>query len=360
MAMAKIKQKRAKKQALRALKKDWVFVGLDVHKKSFHVAIRINGRFQKTLVVPADPVGVCDLLEPLRPGLRQVVYEAGPTGFGLVRELCKRGFPARVIDSCKMPRPAGQSNKSDKVDCKILAKLSEKRMLPFVTVPSESEEGARQVLRTREMIINKIRRVKCQIKSFLLAYSLAEPEGLANWSQKSMEALAHLGVSDDLQFSMNMLLAQLILFTEQRKTVTRRIQQMGLESDRRETFVRLCTHPGVGPLTAMSFMTEIFRPERFASKKQLACYLGLAPRVRQSGETRIEGPTIRAGQGVLRSKLVEAAWSWVRYDAAAKKLYHHLCSNTGNGKKAIIAMARKLATNLWAMSISQEEYRQAA
>ncbi len=105
---------------------------------------------------------------------------------------------------------------------------------------------------------------------------------------------------------------------------------------------------------------ELHNPERFESKEQVACYLGLAPRVRQSGEIRREGPTIRAGQGILRSKLVEASWVWIRQDETAARTYGRLCRNTGSGKKAIVGLARRMGVNLWAMTVKGEPYRPAA
>ena len=357
--MRKITGKKSAKQALRVTR-DSVFVGLDVHKRNAHIAVRINGQQKKTFVAPMDSQKIAEQLEPLRPGLRLVVYEAGPTGFGLVRHLRDLGFPAEVIDPCKMPRAAGQSSKSDGVDCRILAKLAEKGVLPFVTVPSEAEEGQRQVVRTREAIIRKLRRVKCQIKSFLLLHGIKDPHGLKNWTLAAIGTLEKLGLSEDLRFALDQLLGELRFFMQQEKKVTKLIKVKGRKPIRRTTVANLCTHPGVGELTAMIFLTEIFRPERFATKKQLACYLGLAPRVRQSGEIRREGPTIRAGQGTLRSKLVEASWSWIRHDPEAAKIYGRLCRNTGSGKKAVVAMARKMATNLWAMACKGETYCLAA
>lgn len=256
-----------------------------------------------------------------------------------------------------MPRPVGQASKSDQVDCRLLAQLAEKRMLPFVAVPTREQEARRQVLRVREQIIEKIRRVKSQIKSFLLMYGIPEPKGLAYWSLGSIAALADLKLCDDLRFSFDLLLEELAMLTEQRHRADRRIAKM---AKGQETVQRLCSHPGVGTLTAMQFICELHNPERFKTKEQIACYLGLAPRVRQSGETRRGGPTIRAGQGTLRAKLVEASWAWIRTDEAAAMTYHRLCRNTGSGKKAIVAMARRMAVNLWAMTIKQESYRPAA
>ena len=120
---------------------------------------------------------------------------------------------------------------------------------------------------------------------------------------------------------------------------------------------RLRTHPGVGPLVATTFLAELYQPARFDNPRQVGRYLGLAPQVRQSGQTRWEGPILKIGRASLRSLLIEAAWQWIRRDVGAAAIYRRLVGNTGQGKKAIVAMARRLAINLWMMLIREENYR---
>ena len=108
----------------------------------------------------------------------------------------------------------------------------------------------------------------------------------------------------------------------------------------------------------MTFLTEVYRPERFTRQGQLAKYVGLAPLIRQSGNTRREGALIKAGREHLRSLLVEAAWVWVRREAPAVEVYRRLVHNTGSPQKAIIGMARRLAIRFWIMLPRREDYRQ--
>jgi transposase len=356
MAMKKHNRKEATRQAIHVMKRDAVFVGLDVHKSSIHMAVRVNGDEVATRVLCASSKVVCDTLEAYKAGLRMVVYEAGPTGYGLVRELRRRGFPAQVIDPVKMPRPAGKGSKSDGLDCRILAQLAERNMLPFVAVPTEEEEARRQVVRLREQVVVKVRRVKHQIKSFLLLHGIEEPKGFSSWSKGALETLRNVPLSSGLRFSLDVLLDELEFLVKQRERVMARMKMSCRAEITGEQVSRLCSHPGVGEVTALMFLSELYRPERFGDKRQVACYLGLAPRVRQSGETRREGPTIQAGQGALRSKLVEASWVWVRRDEQAAKVYGRLVRNTGSGKKAIVGMARRMGVNLWSMMVNGEDY----
>ena len=121
--------KRLKGKAPVVDKNDRIFVGLDVHKLSVHVAVRINGELHGTAVLPAKPKTVVSFLKPYQAGIRKIVYEAGPTGYGLVRALLKAGFPTAVVAPSKIPRPAVQGAKSDQLDCRKLAEFVEKDLL---------------------------------------------------------------------------------------------------------------------------------------------------------------------------------------------------------------------------------------
>ena len=156
-----------------------VHVGVDVHKASYSVALLSDRRgLITTWVQPARPEVLIERLRPLREGIAQVVSEAGPTGFGLARRLRVEGFEAQVIAPSKPLAPVGPAAKSDRLDCRRLAQLSAKGLLPPVRVPTEQEEADRQVLRLRELLVRKTHAVQSQIKSFLLQHAIAEPAGL--------------------------------------------------------------------------------------------------------------------------------------------------------------------------------------
>src|SRR3954464_1479734 len=143
-----------------------VHVGVDVHKASYSVALFSDRRgLIATWVQPARPEVLLERLRPIRDGIAQVVYEAGPTGFGLARRLRAEGFDARVIAPSKLLAPVGPEAKSDRLACRRLAQLSAKGLLHPVRVPSEQEEADRQVLRLREQLVRKTRSVQSQIKS---------------------------------------------------------------------------------------------------------------------------------------------------------------------------------------------------
>ena len=225
--------------------------------------------------------------------------------------------------------------------------LGEKGLLKAIRVPTGQQEQDRQVVRLRDQLTEDLQR----IKSFLLYHSLPEPEGLDYWSKASVAAL---------QVCLEVHLEELEKLTSLISRLKDRIKVMAQEVRHAQAMRLLETHPGVGTATAMSFLTEVYAPERFNNAKQLVAYVGLAPMVLQSGETVRAGPLIKGGCGGVRSKLVEASWTWIRLDRHARTIYRRLVHTTGSVKKAIVAMARRMAITLWCMLRRGEAFHWAA
>jgi len=337
-------------------------VGLDVHKATAYAAVRKNGQEIATWVMPMDNQTIVASLKRFGPALKKVVYEAGPTGYGLARALKKAGLPVEVIAPGKVPQAPNADSKTDRLDARKLAEEAEKGSLQkaVIAIPTEQEEADRQLARLRDQLIGKQRRVKQQIKSLLLQHGLPEPAGLAHWSAEGLAALKAMRLRHQLQLSLEVLVGELEHLVVLRKRVERHEVWLMKQRRHRRGARLLQTHPGVGVVTATAFRLEVYQPERFATPEQLAKYVGLAPRVRQTGPKRRGGPLIPAGRGSLRSLLIEASWRWIRDDAAAAKTYRRLVRNTGSGQKAVVAMARRMAVHLWCMLCRGQEYRPAA
>ena len=326
---------------------DRVFVGLDVHKKTVHAALMVNGLIVKTWSMPYEPALIAASLEPWRPALCGVVYEAGPTGFSLARHLIALGYAVTVAAPSKIPRPSGPQAKSDRLDCRRLADFFAKGQLTGVAIPTETQEADRQVMRARGQCLRKVKRAKQQIKSFLLQHGIVEPDGLAHWSNASLRALRDLKLNAQLRFCLDRLLEELAYLRDELKAFEDHLGQLARTARLRKSIRALDAHPGVGPLTAMAFAVEVYSPKRFTQGKGIAGYTGLAPKVSQSGPTRREGPLMKTGRGELRALLVEASWRWVTKDTHGRQLFAHLVCNTGSKQKAIVGVARHLSIELW-------------
>jgi transposase len=336
-----------------------VEVGIDAHKRTYSVTLWSEERQSvvSRWTQPADPSVLMRSLAPFEGRVNRVVYEAGPTGYGLVRALREKGFEADVIAPSRTPKSTGQEAKSDRLDSRKLALWSAKGLLRPVHVPTVEEEGDRQVFRTRDDVVTKRRRVKQQIKSFLLQHGIAEPDGLRTWARRGIAALRGMKLSGQLRFSLDFLLADLEHYDSQLKKAEAALKSLAATKRHKRWSEALQTVGGVGPVTAMAVRTELVAPERFDNGRQVASMSGLAPLVSRSGETTREGHLLKCGNARLRKTLIEAAWRWVVQDPWAAERYGQLVRNTGDRKKAIAGMARRLVIILWRISVTGEPYR---
>jgi transposase len=335
---------------------DDLYVGIDAHKKSLHVALFLNDAPAIDFVMPPDSEKLIDTLNKLRPALRMVVYEAGPTGYSLARAMQNVNLPVNVVAPSKTPRQSALDSKTDSLDARKLAEYAAKGLLRHIAIPTRHQEAQRQLTRLREQLVAKQTRVKLQIKGFLLQHGIDQPQGLSRWSATAVEYLKKVRLSEQLRYCLDILLDELSFIIEQRKLTEQRIKEAFSEKPHSTMCKLLTTHPGVGPVIAAQFAAEIFNPRRFTDKTQLAKYVGLAPSVRQSGQMLRDGPILKTGRPQLRCSLIQGAWLWIRKDPNAYNTFCRLIHNTGHKNKAITAMARKLAVHLWKMACDNKPY----
>jgi len=345
---------------IRLTKDDDLFVGIDAHKKSLHVALWLNDAPAIDFVMPPDSAKLIDMLNKLRVALRMVVYEAGPTGYSLARILQQANIPVSVVAPSKTPRQSAPDSKTDSLDARKLAEYTAKGLLRSIAIPSKYQEAQRQLTRLRQQLVEKQTRVKLQIKGFLLQHGINQPAGLSSWSRVAIEYLKAISLSMPLRYCLDTLLEELHFITEQIKMAEQKIKEAFSEKPICTTVELLTTHPGVGKTIATQFAAEIFNPKRFSDKTQLAKYVGLAPSVHQSGQTSRYGPILKTGRPQLRCSLIQGAWIWIQKDRDAYKTFCRLIHNTGHKNKAITAMARKLAVHLWKMARDNKPYTCAA
>lgn len=335
-----------------------IYVGVDVHRKTYAVALWSESRgLIKHWSQPAKPSDLVTHLDRIKDNVRRVVYEAGPTGFGLARTLREAGYKADVIVTSQMLRPNNNGSKSDRLDCGKLAQHACKDLLKSVHVPSEQHEHDRQLVRLRERMARKQRLARQQIKSFLLNHGIEQPAGLRSWGENGFEALKALELPPQLRYCLDVLIDDEQHARDQIAKLNSEIKKLICEKRHRRKIECLRSVPGVGVLTAITFVTELVDPQRFDDAGEVARTLGLAPRVYQSGDRRREGSMMKDGNERLRTILIEAAWRWVSVDDRGREVYHRLLKNTNDAKKAIGGAARKLAIILWRLVTRLEMYR---
>lgn len=336
-----------------------IHVGVDVHKRSYSVAVRrVDGAFE-TWVSPADPQAFAQSLLELDVPIHCVAYESGPTGFALSRAIGEAGMTCIVAAPNKIPRPASTGVKTDRLDCIKLADFAAKGMLKSIAIPTTQEESERSLIRRREQVVAGIRRIKHRVKSFLLFTGIPEPRGLGQWSKRAVEQLSVVQMEPAAKLTLDSMLRELKWKQQELHEVMVSIRALMAEEHHAAAVERMCSVVGVGITIASTFRLELFRPERFNRKEEVASYLGLAPTVRHSGERSPSGRLVPVGQKHLRSLLIEAAWMWQAKVPEVKKLYAKFLARTGIAQKAIAAIAHRLAIALWRLSLPINQHQTA-
>lgn len=334
-----------------------MFVGVDVHKKSYHVALYLNDTPAIDFRMDAEPEQLNKKLEPIACSIKDIAYEAGPTGYGLARNLIRNNLPASVVATTRIPRLSGGDDKTDRLDSRKLAEYSAKGLLSPIIIPTPKQEADRQLYRMRHRQGRQFVKVKVQIKSFLLMHGIKEPHGLKSWSKTGVQELRELRLIDTLRLSLDELLSDYDYYSGRIKELNEVLAANLDKGILGQRMALLKTHPGVGTVVACQFATELYHYRDFSSTRQLYKYLGLSPRISQSGEKSSTGSINKAANGRLRNNLIQAAWVWVLTDIEARKCFYRICNNCGGTRqKAIVAMARKLSGHLWSMLMNNQPY----
>ena len=285
-------------------------VGLDVHATKIVAAVldAETGEL-RSFVMSGDTgaaAGFCAGLP--RPVV--VAYEAGPTGYGLARELAKRGVECVVAAPSKIPRASGDRVKTDRRDAELLARLLLAGKLHPVRVPGDEEEALRDLVRAREAVRVDLMRSRHRLSKLLLRHGIRFDDGRA-WTQRHRDWLAT--VTLDWPAAQATLLdarGAIDALTHRRDALEREIVAMLPSSPWTVQVARLRCLRGIDTLTAVGLCAEIGDFERFARAEQLMSYVGLVPCESTTGQQRRLGAITKTGSGHARRLLVEAAWHY--------------------------------------------------
>jgi transposase len=356
-----------------------VFVAFDVAKKKHAVAIAEGGRTGEVRFmgdVENNPAPIERTIKRLasRYDRLHVCFEAGPTGYGLYRQVQALGHDCMVVAPALIPKRAGERIKTNRRDAVTLARLHRAGELTGVWTPDPAHEAVRDLARAREAAGDDLRRKRQQLLSFLLRHSRIYSGG-GHWT------LAHRRWLAGQKFDHA---AQQIVFQEGIDAIEdslqrlRRVEkQLGLvvpEWSMAPVVEAYQAMRGASFLVAVTFAAEIGDVRRFDTPRQLTSFLGLVPAESSTGDTiRRKGLTL-AGNRRARRALVEAAWTY-RYPARvsetlrarleglpkpvrdiAWKAQIRLCARyrrlSATGKKSpvvVAAIAREIAAFLWAI-----------
>jgi transposase len=356
-----------------------VFVGLDVAKARHAVAVADEGRLGEVRYlgeIEADAASVRRMVTRLekRHARLHFCYEAGPTGYGLYRQLIAMGHQCTVVAPSLIPRRPGDRVKTNRRDATQLARLLRAGELTAVWVPDEAHEAVREMVRAREAAVDDLRRKRQSISSMMLRYGRSYT-GKKTWGARHRQWLQAQRFDHPAQ---QLVLLEMTHATQHAAERLERIDAALVEFlptwSLAPMVEALQALRGVQLVTASTIMVEIGDLRRFDNPRQLMGYLGLVPGERSTGDSVRRLGITKAGNGRVRRALVESAWSY-RHVPRISKLKHYvhervpaavrdialkaqvrLCARyralAGRGKKltvAVTAIARELAGFVWAI-----------
>jgi transposase len=285
----------------------------------------------------------------------RILLEASTESEWVARCLEEMGHEVIVADPNFAPMYATRSRrvKTDRRDARALAEACRLGAYRQAHRPSDREHRLKQMLTVREAVVRTRARYICLIKA------MARSEGLRIEGRDAQRFAAHLealSLPDQLHAAIAPLVALMQSLNEQLGRLDSELKEMA----RADAIVRrLCTVPGVGPVTAVSFVATLDEARRFASAKQVRAYLGLVPSEYSSGERQQRGRLTKAGNARMRYLLVEAAWALMRNKQPETEALRAWAAGVGRrrGRRiAVVALARKLAGVLFAIWRDQAQF----
>jgi transposase len=335
---------------------DRVFVGIDLHKKKWHVTARTAEFELFSGSIPGCWKALQQILDRYKGHQIYTVYEAGYFGFWLHDNLVEYGAECIVTPPSLIPQEYGNKVKTDRRDSRKLAHFLAKGMLRRVWIPTEKERYHRQVTRRRRQLVGDRIRTQSRIKAELKLYGIDLPEPDGKWTKIYLGNLGRIRFNNRwMQESFKCLLEQYHFLDGQIVKQTKLLRELSKTELYRERVELLMTIPGIGIIAAMELLLELQDISRFQRADQLAAYVGLTPSQYTSADKVRMGRITRVGKNSLRATLVQASWALIRKDGVMQEKYDRLKSRSG-GKRAIVAVARTLLIRMRRMLLDNEPY----
>jgi transposase len=332
------------------------FAGLDVSVKETSVCIVDDtGRIVREAKVASEPEALLAVLKNPAYHFKRIGLEAGPLSQWLYSALAEAGLPVICVETRHMRAVLkAQINKTDRNDARGIAQMMRVGLYRPVHVKTLRSQKLRMLLTHRKLLQSKAIAIENDLRSTLRNFGLkVGMVGKVKFEGRIKELVENL---PDLAILVEPLLIVRRVLHEQLGILHRRLLDIVRNDD---VCRRLMTVPGVGPVVALTYRATVDVPTRFKNSKAVGASFGLTPSRHQSGESDRPGSISRCGDEMMRVMLYEAAqvmltrtnkWSWLK--AWATKIARHR-----GMKKAIVALARRLAVIMHRIWVDGTEFR---
>jgi transposase len=298
-----------------SMSENTIFVGMDVHKAAINVAVFLDGRRdpEAQWQLCNEPRAISRLSKKLRGmtgGPVRAVYEAGPCGYTLQRQMREQGIDCVVAAPSLIPVKPGDRVKTDRRDARKLAVLLQAGLLTEVHPPTPEDEAVRDVTRAREDAKQDQMRARHRISKMLLRYGVVFAGG-THWTKRHREWLRQYRFEDKMvQQVFDSYLLAVAQVEERLKRMDEQLEQVAQGERYLEQVGWLRCLRGVDTVTAMTVLAELHDFRRFTRPRELMSFLGLTPSEHSSSSRVRRGSITKAGNSHVRRVLVEAAWNY--------------------------------------------------
>jgi transposase len=326
-------------------------IGLDVHRDFCEVAISEGGELRSPGRVRSEP-GELELFAQSLGSDDRVALEATGNAWEIARILEPHVGEVLVVNPGETGIRQARA-KTDRLDARTLARLLAAGSLDGLWMPDERIRRLRRRLGRRTQLVRSRTRVKNEIHAALIRRLVTGPQVSDLFGKKGREWLVEVELAVEERETVDSGLRQIEFLDLEIAEVDRQIalSALGCEDTR-----RLMTVPGVNVTVASAFIAAVGDVTRFPDQRKLVGYLGLDPRVRQSGSGPAKhGRISKQGSAAGRHALVEASWSVVRQPGPLHAFYSRVRARRGH-QVAIVATARKLACLFWCLLTRGEDY----
>jgi transposase len=338
-----------------------IFGGLDVDKKSIAVTFIDHGTMRKSLKLPNSGTQLLNYTRKHFPGQRVAfVYEAGPTGFGLCDELTAASHPCLVVSPSMVPTAPGQRVKTNRLDSKKLSEGLRGGQLRSIHVPTQSYRELRHLVQLRDTQVAQLTATKCRIKSLLLYEGIPFPAANGRWSGQALRELEALPCSAAVRFKLDRLIDAMQFHFQSAAVVQKEIRHFCQnDPELKQCISFLASLPGIGSITATHALARLGDWRQIRNVRQIAGFLGLVSSEHSTGDKENRGQITRIGDSRLRNKLIQCAWVAIEKDPELRTFYRRIYERQPRkvaARKAIVAVARKLTTRMYAVLKEQRPF----
>lgn len=332
------------------------YVGLDVSVRETSVCVvDETGKLLKEAKVPTEPEAIASLLAKGGFACKRVGLEAGPMSQWLYAELAAAGLAVICVEAQHMRSAlSAQRNKTDRNDARGIAQMMRVGLYRPVHVKTLPSQERRLLLTARKLLQAKVLDIEAELrgtlKNFGLRVGVVGTGGFCSRVRKLIEG------REGLSAVMLPLLVAHAALQEQYNVLHKRLLDLVRDDP---LCRRLMTAPGVGPVIAFTFQATVDIPTRFPKSRLVGAHFGLTPKRYASGETDHSGHVSKCGDAIMRTALFEGAQALLVCTKkwSSLKAWGMTIARRRGMKRAIVAVARKLATILHRMWLDGTEFR---